>query len=76
MDFGPDLTELKEAIRVLTERVDVAPCLPPPIPSLTTLTVDVESLVPNFYTLVSDVEEANIEKMGRDLEFQKKRIMR
>lgn len=49
----------------LTERVDVAPTPPLPMPSMKALTVNVDSLVP-------DLNTPTLVDIGRDLENQKK----
>lgn len=45
------MAELVKVVRVLTERMDVTPPPPLPMPSLVYLMVDIDSLVPNSYTL-------------------------
>lgn len=50
VDIRVDLIELKEVVRILSERVDTKPPTPPPMPLLETLIVDVNSLIRYFYT--------------------------
>lgn len=68
MDIRADLIKLKKVVRVFTEWVSVIPCPLLPIPSLIALMVDVDSLVPNFYTLNPNYDETDTEKVEGDLE--------
>lgn len=72
IDIRIDYIKLKEVVRYLTERADIAPPLPPSMPSL-----DMDSLVPNFCTLALVIKKTgirlNIIKSRRDNKTDKDR---
>lgn len=67
------LTDLNNPIKVLAERTEVLSPPPPPMPSLGTPMVDVDLLVPDFYTPTPMVDETGMEDMRGDLEPQRGR---
>lgn len=61
------MTDLKEAIKILSERVDATPP-PPPVPIIMVIIINMDSLVLDFHTLAPDLDNTNIEKVEGNLE--------
>lgn len=72
-NISENFIELKKAIKVLSERVEVAPDPPTPIPLLSSLIVDVNSLVTDIYTLSQEIKETNAGEMVGELDHRKRR---
>lgn len=65
------LIELKEVSKVLMEQTIKVVYPLPPMPSLAYLAVDVDSIVLNFYTLASKMDETDFNEISRYLLPQK-----
>lgn len=71
-----DLTLLKEVVKTPIEKtILVAPPPPPPMPSLADLVVDINSMVPKFYTgpLRVEGDDTYFEETDEDLQSYQKR---